>query len=157
MNPKYTYPPRTEGTFGSNAPTAARPTFNPPPAGALDVIPPAETAHPVVAQARRLTDAVRQRAMSTSEDKKSVLSEHVSTLADKLDGIARPSDGSEPGIDDRLIERGTGLLRRFEKVLDENSAKELLSKAEAQIKARPGLFMAGFLALGFLGARLVRK
>jgi hypothetical protein len=156
MNPKYTTPPRTERTFGSNALTGAGQSFNPPPS-ALEVIPPPDTAHPVVEQARRLTDAVRQRAMTTSEDKKNVLSEHVSTLADKLDGIARPSDGSEPGIDDRLIERGTGLLRRFEKVLDENSTKELLTKVEAQIKARPGLFIAGFLALGFMGARLVRK
>lgn len=140
MNPKYTYPP-----------------VEPTPPGALEVIPPAGTGHAVVDQARRLTDAVRQRAMSTGEAKKSVLSEHVGTLVDKLDGIASPHEGSEPGMDDRLIERGAGLLRRFQKVLDENSTQDLLSKAEAQIKARPGLFIAGFLALGFVGARLVRK
>lgn len=176
MNPKQTSSPRNGGTTRSSAPAGASP-FNPPPLG-VETPPvgmaepmveatggmdenlapaPTGTAHQVVEQAHRLTDAVRRRAVATSEEKKSVLATHVGTLVEKLDGAARPAEGSERGIDEQLIERGVGLLRRFQKALDENSTRDLLGKAEAQIKARPGLFMAGFLALGFLGARLVRK
>jgi hypothetical protein len=177
MDPKHKSPQRAWEPSPSNVPIGEGQHLNPPPQRDSEIAatvpargqmtapigtgqqatPQAGTGHQVVEHARRLAADVRRRAMATGEDKKSVLSDRVSTLVDKLDGVASSGDGSEPGIPDQLIDRGVGLLRRFQKALDENSTKDLISKAEAQIKARPGLFIAGFLALGFVGARLIRK
>jgi len=113
--------------------------------------------HHVKEQAQRLGDAVKHRAFATSDAKKSFLADQVGAFVDKMEGIARPAEGSESGLQDQVVERGTAMLRRLHRTLDENSTEELIRKAEQQMKARPGLFIAGCLALGFLGARLVRK
>ena len=156
MDPTHKSPPRAWEPSPPNVPIGAGQHLNPPPQRDSEVAA-TGTGHQMVEHARRLAADVRRRAMTTGEDKKSALSDRVSTLVDKLDGVATSGDGSEPGIPDQLIDRGVRLLRRFQKALDENSTKDLMTKAEAQIKARPGLFIAGFLALGFVGARLIRK
>lgn len=115
------------------------------------------TGQQVKEQARRLTDAVKERAISTGEERKGQLSEQVGTWVNKLDEMAKPAREGEAGLQEQLVGRGVDLLRRIQRTLDENSTEELIAKAGQQIKARPGLFMAGCLALGFIGARLVRK
>jgi len=123
---------------------------------ASGLLPGADGPH-VKEQARRLGDAVKQRAIATSEDKKSFVADQVGAFVDKLEGIAQPEEGAEAGLEQQLIERGAAILRRFQSTLQENSTEDLLRKAEAQVKARPALFIAGCGVLGFLGARLVRK
>jgi len=113
--------------------------------------------HHVKEQARRLGDAVKQRAIATSEAKKTFLADQVGALVEKLEGIAKPAEGSEAGLQEQVVGRGAALLHRLHSTLDENSTEDLIKKAEQQMKARPGLFIAGCLALGFLGARLVRR
>lgn len=131
-----------------------------PPFGAAPTLPtptsPGPAAH-VKVQARRLTDAVKERALATSEEKKSDVSEHVGALAEKLDEIARRNDTDEPGMEDQLLDRGVRMLRSVQRTLDDNSTEELIAKAEQRIVERPGLVIAGCLAAGFLAARLVRK
>ncbi|HUQ08440.1 MAG TPA: hypothetical protein VM261_38380 [Kofleriaceae bacterium] len=109
------------------------------------------------AQARRITDAVKERAFATTEDKKTAVSGHVGALAEKLDGIERSGDMMEPGLEDQLLDRGVRMLRGLQRTLDDNSTEELIAKAEQRIAERPGLVIAGCLAVGFLAARLVRK
>ena len=106
---------------------------------------------------RRLSSALRDRAFGLGDDKKDVLAEQVNSFASKLDGLKDRGNGSEPGLGDQLVRRLVDLLQSFGRTLEENSTEELLHKAEQQIKARPGLFIAGIAALGFLAARLVRR
>jgi hypothetical protein len=108
-------------------------------------------------QAGRLTSAVKRRAITTGEQKKQALAEHLRTLVSKLEGIAHNGNGSEPGASEKVIGRSVEWLRSVQENLENNSTEELLRKAEERITARPGLFIAGCLALGFIGARLVRK
>lgn len=112
--------------------------------------------HDVKEQARRLGDAVKQRAIATSDGKKTFLADQVGAFVDRLEGSSPPTDGAA-GLEQQLVGRGVALLRKFQSTLDENSTEDLIRKAEQQVKARPGVFIAGCLALGFLGARLVRK
>lgn len=118
---------------------------------------PSTTGQQVKEQAKRLTDAVKERVVSTGDDTKGQISEKVGTWVEKLDGIAKPSDGADGGLQEQLVGRGVDMLKRLQRTLDENSTEQLIAKVGQQIKARPGLFMAGCLALGFIGARLVRK
>jgi hypothetical protein len=113
--------------------------------------------HDVKQQARRLGDAVKRRAIATSEGKKTEFADKLGAIVDKLEGIAGPHEGSEAGMQGQFIDRGVAMLRRFQSTLSDNSTQELIHKAEEQVKARPGLFIAGCLALGFFGARLVRR
>lgn len=113
--------------------------------------------HHVKEQARRLGDAVKQRAIATSEGKKTFLADQVGAFVEKLEGIAQPAQGAQAGLQEQIVERGVAMLRGFQTTLAENSTEDLIRKAEQQIKARPGLFIAGCFALGFFGARLVRK
>jgi len=113
--------------------------------------------HSVKDQAHRLGDAMKQRAIATSDAKKTFFADQVGALVDKLEGIAKPTEGAEPRLQEQVVGRGAEMLRKLQSTLDENSTEDLIKKAEQQMKARPGLFIAGCLALGFLGARLVRK
>lgn len=119
-------------------------------------VPVPHNGHQVKQQARRLGDAVKQRAIATSEGKKTALADQLGSLVQKLEGIAG-HEGSEAGMPNQFIDRGIAMLRRFQSTLSDNSTQELIQKAEQQVKARPGLFIAGCLALGFFGARLVRR
>jgi len=138
MDPKLIYPQDTTRASGAPGPAPG-------------------DGHHVKEQARRLGDAVKQRAIATSDAKKTVLADQVGELVDKIEGIAKPGEGSEPGLQEQLVERGAELLRKLKSTLDQNSTEELIEKAEQQMRARPGLVIAGCLALGFVGARLVRK
>ena len=106
---------------------------------------------------RRLSTALRDRAFGLGDDKKDLLAEQVNTFASKLESLKDRGNGSEPGLGDQVVGRVVELLESFGRTLEENSTEELLHKAEQQIKARPGLFIAGIAALGFLAARLVRR
>lgn len=136
--------------------TKLPPRFGATPTLPTPASPPGPGEH-VKAQARRITDAVKERAFATTEDKKTAVSGHVGALAEKLDGIERSGDMMEPGLEDQLLDRGVRMLRGLQRTLDDNSTEELIAKAEQRIAERPGLVIAGCLAVGFLAARLVRK
>jgi hypothetical protein len=113
--------------------------------------------HDMKAQAHRLGDAMKQRAIATSDAKKTFFADQVGELVTRLEGISQPREGTEPGLQEQVVGRGVALLHKLESTLHENSTEELIGKVEQQMRARPGLFVAGCVALGFLGARLVRK
>ena len=111
----------------------------------------------VKAQAKRLADAVKERAVTTSEERKDRLSEQVGSLVQKLDDAIRHADASSQNLPEQLVDRGVSVLRKLQGTLAGNSAEELLAKAEQRFRAHPGAVIAGCVALGFVGARLVRK
>jgi len=124
---------------------------------ASDLRMPAANGHDMRDQARRLGDAVKQRAIATSDAKKTLFADQVGALAHRLEGMEKPPEGAQPALQEQVVQRGTAMLHKLQNVLAENSTEDLIKKAEQQMRARPGLVVAGCLALGFLGARLVRK
>ena len=131
--------------------------FMPPAGGEVGAQSEPRTGQQVKAQARRLADAVKERAITTSEDRKDQLSQQVSTLVQKLDDATRHADATSQNLPEQLVDRGISVLRKLQTTLAENSAEELLAKAEQRFRAHPGAVIAGCVALGFIGARLVRK
>jgi hypothetical protein len=120
-------------------------------------VPSDEEAGPLIKErAQRLASTIKERALATTETKKGVLSEEVGALAQKLDEIATHDEG-EARLHEQVASRGARIFRRLQTALQEHSTEDLLARAEQQIKARPGLVIAGCLALGFIGARLVRR
>jgi hypothetical protein len=109
------------------------------------------------ARARRFTEAFKGRALARTEDKKIAVAAQIATLADKLEGISTGGDGSEAGLQVPLLDRGVGMLRNLQRALDANSTEDLIAKAHDRIRARPEVMVAGCVALGFLGARLLRR
>lgn len=75
--------------------------------------------------------------------------------------------GTIEDIAERLGEQGgpaaqysgqfSSQLRGLSEGLKSRSAEDLLRDAERQIRARPGVFIAGCAVLGFLGVRLIRS
>lgn len=104
-------------------------------------------------QVRRLGEAVRDRAMKSSEQRRGQIVDRIGKIAERLEEVAAP-DGGESN---QYVERAAGYVRRLERTLDQHSTEELLSMAEERIRERPGLFLAGCFALGFGAARLLRK
>ena len=88
--------------------------------------------HPVKEQTSRLADAAKQRVLSTADDKKGQFAEQI---------------GARLG----------GWLREVQNALETRSTEDLLRSFGKKVEEHPGAFIAGCLALGFLGARLVRE
>ena len=103
-----------------------------------------EAPHPLKDQATRLSGAARGRVLSTADEKKGILVEQVAGFARSLEG--------QGGVGDKLA----GWLREVQNALETRSTEELLQVAERKVKEHPAAFLAGCVALGFLGARLVR-
>jgi hypothetical protein len=112
----------------------------------LDPVVPEGTASssPLRERARRLGEAARERALSTADERKHRVAGQVDDLASRLEGSGD------------LGARLSGWLRRAQHAMEDHSAEDLVRMAERQVKAHPAAFLAGCLALGFLGARLVR-
>jgi hypothetical protein len=106
-------------------------------------MPPAES-HPVKEQATRFSGAAKQRVLSTADEQKGRLAEQVAGFVSSVEG--QGSAGA----------RLAGWLREVQNALETRSTEDLLRSAGKKLEAHPGAFLAGCLALGFLGARLVR-
>lgn len=107
-------------------------------------------------QARRLTSSTRERVFRTADEKKGLVTGKLDELARNIDELGQKA-GGEDEIPRKLVDGASRALRSVQRVLDERSTEELLDEAGRQIRQRPGLFLASCLALGFIGARLLRK
>jgi hypothetical protein len=107
-------------------------------------------------QARRLTSSTRDRMFRTADEKKGLLTGKLDELARNIDDLGHKAGGDDE-LPRKLVDGASRALRSVQRTLDERSTEELLDEAGRQIRQRPGLFLAGCLALGFMGARLLRK
>src|SRR5436305_258022 len=103
------------------------------------------------AQAGRIGASLREKALSSADSKKGTLVSGLDELAEKLDG-----SGSDE-LTGQLAHVAVDAARKAARVLESSSTEELLERGAIEIRARPALFIAGCLGLGFLGARLLRK
>jgi hypothetical protein len=104
-------------------------------------------------EARHLSEAVRDRAFKTGDERRQQLASEAGRIAERLEELAA-RDGGEPLV---YAQRAADFVRRLENTLQAHSTEELLHLAEDRIRRRPGLFLAGCFAVGFGAARLLRK
>jgi hypothetical protein len=117
---------------------------------------PGEKGEKIKGQARRLSDATRERVFRFGDEKKSFLGEQAGMLAEKLES-AVPTNGGTPALEEKFAGKAAGGLRRLQRALDTHSSEELIDMLEDRVRQRPAAFLAGALALGFFGARLIRR
>jgi hypothetical protein len=51
----------------------------------------------------------------------------------------------------------SGFVRKTGDLVDRRSADELLQRARDTVRERPGVALLGMIAVGFLGARLLKE
>jgi hypothetical protein len=116
-----------------------------------------EIASDTVEHAQRLGSAARERILRTADEQKQSLAEGLEGLARNIDDVGGRAGGDLEDLQRRAAGGAARALRSVSRALSERSAEELLDEAGRQIRRRPGLFIASCVALGFLGARLLRR
>lgn len=95
-------------------------------------------------QAKRIGRDVAERAFSTIDTRKSEWLGSVDGVLSKLEGLPVGADG--------LVGRAKELLDGVKT----RPTRELIDDVQLQARQRPGLFMLGALAVGFLAGRALK-
>lgn len=112
-----------------------------------------QSSGPGLDQAKHLADVARERAVKEVDKRMGPASERLSHFASKLEEAF--DEGSSP-TEQRIARQAAQVVRRVSSRIEGKSTEELLSDASRQMRQHPGLLMAGFAALGFIGGRLLR-
>lgn len=99
---------------------------------------------------RRFGGAARRRILSEADRRRSMIADHLESFASSLDN--NPSSGPEG----QLLESAARFAHNASSTIRNRSSEELLDNLEQGFRDRPGAFLAGCLALGFIGGRLLR-
>jgi hypothetical protein len=116
-----------------------------------------ELATQSIEHAQRLGTAARERLLRGADERKDSLARGLDGLAKNIDEIGERAGGEPEDLQRRAVDRAAQAVRSVSRALSERSAEELIDEAGRQIRQRPGVFLAGCVALGFLGARLLRR
>jgi len=104
-------------------------------------------------QLSRVGETAKRQAYKQIDDKKSVLAEQLHGFASKLKGIGG-QDSADPV--QKLAGSAAEYAERAADAMGRMSTDELVTVGKREISARPLAFLAGFFALGFVSARLLR-
>jgi hypothetical protein len=107
----------------------------------------------VGAGARRVGSAFRERAFREVDKRRQ-------DFANRLDGLAsnfEKTSGDRQGPETQFTKGAARVARKAAGVLRERSAEQMVNIAEQQVRDRPGLFLAGCAALGFVGGRVLKS
>jgi hypothetical protein len=99
---------------------------------------------------QRLGGAARRRIISEADQRKSLVASRLEQLADSLE------NNQTSGPEGKLLDSAARIARQASSTLRNRSSEELLANVEQGFRDRPGVFLAGCLALGFVGGRLLR-
>ena len=99
---------------------------------------------------RRMGGAARRRLISEADRRKGAIASRLEQLADSLENS--PTSGPEG----KLIGSAASFARNASSQLRNRSSEDLLSSLEQGFRDRPGVALAGCVALGFIGGRLLR-
>lgn len=105
-------------------------------------------------QAKHLAGVARERAVREVDKRVGPASERLSHFASKLE---EAFDRDASPTEQRIARQAAEVVRRVSRRIEGKSTEELLSDATRQMRQRPGLMVAGFAALGFIGGRLLRS
>jgi hypothetical protein len=104
-------------------------------------------------QVKRLGGITRERVYERVDSKKGELVQSLHGLVDTLRGVGK--DGNL-GAAQPLLDNAVQVIHKVSDRLERGSTEELLRDAQTQIRQRPGVFIAGCVALGFLAGRLLK-
>lgn len=116
-----------------------------------------EVASSSLEQAQHLGTVAKERFFRGADERRESAARGLDDLARKIDGLANEAGGSPDDLQRRLAGSAARAVRSVSRTLSESSAQELIEAAGKKIKERPGIFLAGCVAVGFLGARLLRR
>jgi ElaB/YqjD/DUF883 family membrane-anchored ribosome-binding protein len=102
---------------------------------------------------KELGGVARGRVLDRVDERKHEVVQGLHTLADTLDKASR--DVPE-GIARTALGSAVGLIHKATDRIENGTTEELLREAQDRVRERPGLFVAGCVALGFLAGRLVK-
>lgn len=84
---------------------------------------------------------------------KSEVLQRLHGLADTLQGAGKEGN---LGPAQSLVDNAAQLIHRVSDRLERGSTEELVREAQAQIRQRPGVFIVGCVAIGFLAGRFLK-
>lgn len=100
---------------------------------------------------RRLGGAARRRLFSEADQRRASVASRLEQLAGSLE------NNQSSGPEGRLLDSAARLARNASSAIRDRSSEELLDDLRQGFRNRPGAFLAGCLALGFIGGRLLRS
>ncbi|KFE61947.1 hypothetical protein [Hyalangium minutum] len=104
-------------------------------------------------QGKRLAGVTRERVYQQVDSKKGEVLQRLHGLADTLQGAGKEGN---LGAAQSLVDSAAQVIHRVSDRLERGSTEELVRDAQAQIRQRPGVFIAGCLAIGFLAGRFLK-
>jgi hypothetical protein len=104
-------------------------------------------------QVKRLGGITRERVYHQVDGKKEQLVKSLQGIVDTLEGMGK--DGNL-GAAQPLVDNALRVIHRVSDRLENGSTEELVREAQTQIRQRPGLFIAGCVALGFFAGRFLK-
>jgi len=104
-------------------------------------------------QLGRVGEAAKRQAYKQIDSKKSVIAEQLQGFASKLKGIGEQGQ-SDPV--QKLAGNAAQFAERAADAMGRMSTDEIVAAGKREMSARPLVFLAGFFAVGFLSARLLR-
>ncbi len=116
-----------------------------------------EIASETVEQAQRLGATARERLYRGADERKQTLVRGLDQLAHNIDELGVKSEEEAGDLPVRIAGSAADALRRVSRSLSSQSTEELIDAAGRKIRERPGMFLVGCVALGYLGARLLRR
>lgn len=108
-------------------------------------------------RARKVSGMAKGRFIKMADQRKSHLAAELESFAGTLDDLSRKLEDKGTDSQQKLTDGASQLVRRTSRMLRENSSEQLLDRAEGELRERPGIALAGAIALGFLGVRMLRS
>jgi hypothetical protein len=104
-------------------------------------------------QVKRLGGITRERVYQQVDSRKEEFIKSLHGLVDTLQGAGK---GGNLGPVQGLVDGAVQIVHRVSDRLERGSTEEIVRDAQAQIRRRPGIFIAGCVALGFFAGRLLK-
>ncbi len=108
-------------------------------------------------QVKKVGGVAKDKAFKSLEGRKGTFATELDNFANTLEEVSRTLQNRGNGSQQQLVDKGARYVRQASQMLRERSTEELIDQAQTQLRERPGVAVAGALALGFLGIRLLRS
>ena len=102
-------------------------------------------------EAKRLGSLTRSALLQQADERKGEVASTLRGIAESLEQAGEDS-GARP-----VLSKVSGVMRKTSEAIANGSTEELLSSAEQKFRARPGMFLAGLFAAGFIAGRLLKE
>lgn len=104
-------------------------------------------------QVKQLGGVAKGRVYSQVDSRKGELVKGLQGLVSTLESAAK---NDEAAMARPILTSAVGLLRKTSDRLENGTTEELLADAQAQVRQRPGLFIAGCAVVGFALGRFIK-